>query len=133
MASREGLPFIKVRYHLRTYTDCMSGQAIVDWLRQNDKVKGPGANLQATWLGQALIDAKFLTPLNRSKEFKGDADFFYRAGENAFAGNFDNSRDFFGSYRKNSSGFVTRTSNNVWSSADESTEAEPPWVQHVHA
>ena len=46
MANKQGLPFVKVRYHLRTYTDCMSGQAIVDWLRQNDKVRGPGANLQ---------------------------------------------------------------------------------------
>ena len=46
MESRQGLPFIKVRYRLRTYTDCMSGKAIVDWLRENDKVRGPEADLQ---------------------------------------------------------------------------------------
>ena len=81
------------------------------------------------WLGQALIDARFLAPLNRNKEFKSDANVFYKAGENAFAGNFDNSRDFFGTWRRTSGGFLSGASNGV----SDSTEAEPPWVQHVHA
>ena len=46
MESVKKLPFVKVRYRLRTYTDCMSGKAIVDWLRQNEKISGHEADLQ---------------------------------------------------------------------------------------
>ena len=52
MESRQQLPFVKVKYRLRNYTDCMSGKAIADWFRQNEKVRGSGpeANMQVTSL-----------------------------------------------------------------------------------
>ncbi|XP_052249949.1 1-phosphatidylinositol 3-phosphate 5-kinase-like isoform X3 [Dreissena polymorpha] len=55
-----GLEFQNFRVRLRNLHNCIHGNRIVDWLLKHDKVSDRS---QAIAIGQALIDAAFLSPL----------------------------------------------------------------------
>jgi len=55
--STDGVDVRRHRHRLYTYTDCMLGRDIVDWLVSNNKAS---TRDQAAVLGQALIDGKWM-------------------------------------------------------------------------
>jgi len=55
--SADGVVVRRHRHRLYTYTDCMIGREIIDWLIANNKAS---TREQAAMLGQALIDGKWM-------------------------------------------------------------------------
>jgi len=61
--SADGVEVQRRRHRLHTYTDCMIGRDIIDWLVANNKAS---SREQATVLGQALIDGKWMISIAAS-------------------------------------------------------------------
>ncbi|XP_078620497.1 1-phosphatidylinositol 3-phosphate 5-kinase-like isoform X13 [Branchiostoma floridae x Branchiostoma japonicum] len=76
----QGMEFQNHRYRLRTYTNCIVGSQLVDWLIKRDKAT---SRVQAVVLGQALLDAKWLECVTHTDQIFRDEYSLYRAGEMA--------------------------------------------------
>ncbi|CAH1248992.1 PIKFYVE [Branchiostoma lanceolatum] len=76
----QGMEFQNHRYRLRTYTNCIVGNQLVDWLIKRDKAT---SRVQAVVLGQALLDAKWLECVTHTDQIFRDEYSLYRAGEMA--------------------------------------------------
>lgn len=63
------------RYKLRSITNCCAGSEIVDWLLVQDKAS---SRIQATAIGQALVDAGFLECLSLTDQTFIDGYSLYR-------------------------------------------------------
>lgn len=63
------------RYKLRSITNCCVGSEIVDWLLVQDKAS---SRIQATVIGQALVDAGFLECLSSTEQTFVDGYSLYR-------------------------------------------------------
>lgn len=63
------------RYKLRSITNCCAGSEVVDWLLVQDKAS---SRIQATAIGQALVDAGFLECLSSTDQIFTDGYSLYR-------------------------------------------------------
>ncbi|XP_038047871.1 1-phosphatidylinositol 3-phosphate 5-kinase-like [Patiria miniata] len=77
-----GIMFQSHRFRLRTYSDCIVGSELVDWLLLKDKATH---RLQAVAIGQALLDAKWLECAASHDRVFHDEYALYRAGKTALS------------------------------------------------
>lgn len=76
--STDGVDVRRHRHRLYTYTDCMLGRDVVDWLIANNKAS---TREQAALLGQALIDGKWMIGIaGQDARFRDDCS-VYRSFE----------------------------------------------------
>ena len=69
--STDGVDVRRHRHRLYTYTDCMIGRDIIDWLIANNKAS---TRDQAAMLGQALIDGKWMVSVaGHDGKFRDDS------------------------------------------------------------
>lgn len=73
--SQRGILLQNHRYKLRSITNCCAGSEVVDWLLVQDKAS---SRIQATAIGQALIDAGFLECLSSTDQIFADGYALYR-------------------------------------------------------
>lgn len=78
-----GVDFQSHRHRLRTYTDCLVGSELVDWLIAQRK---SSTRLQAVLIGQALIDIKILECITSQDQIFIDGYSLYKPTE---VGNLD--------------------------------------------
>lgn len=72
-----GVPFQTHRHRLHSYSNCVVGNELVDWLVAQGKVSSRG---EATLIGQALIDSNFLDPVVPHEPIFIDAYSLYKPG-----------------------------------------------------
>lgn len=75
MHPERGVVLQNHRYKLRSITNCCVGSEIVDWLLVQDKAS---SRMQATAIGQALVDAGFLECLSSTEQTFVDGYSLYR-------------------------------------------------------
>ena len=103
------------RYKLRSITNCCAGSEIVDWLLVQDKAS---SRIQATAIGQALVDAGFLECLSLTDQTFIDGYSLYRPKNSDITSSMNDS-------------LLSSTHTEVAEVVEPEDTQEPLWVRQI--